>query len=330
MTINRKMRAIAVAGAAIAALTLSACTADGSGGEATPTFTGTTGPITIGFSPMNQQAPALIGLAQGVQGMVEAGGDKFLLADPNNDPATQASQIEAWITNGQIQGWWSLAASAPSLTSVIKLAQSKGIVGVVNGVPEDYSLSGMQRGISFSMIDYAKVGGNVGDDMVSCLASRGKGSTGEVIFVTNPAGQVGNDEQIAAFKETVGSKATIVAEVAGEANAATSQAAVASALQAHPNAIGVFGWNDEATTGAVQAIKAAGLNPNNMCVVGGGGGDNALAGVADGSIYGVAALDFGADLAQTVAQIKTMAADPNALGVQLITPVKNAVTTVNP
>ena len=328
MTIKRSMRTIAVAGAAVVALSLSACSADGSG--STPTFTGTTGSITVGFSPMNQQAPALIGLAKGVQAALEAQGDKFLLADPNNDAATQASQITAWITNKQIQGWWSLAASAPALTSVIKLAQQNGIVGVVNGVPSDYSLSGMQPGISFSEIDYSKVGGNVGNDMLACLASRGKGSSGQVIFVTNPAGQVGNDEQIAAFKQTVGSNVTIVAEVAGEANAATSQAAVASALQAHPDAIGVFGWNDEATTGAVQAIKAAGMNPNNMCVVGGGGGDTALAAVADGSIYGVAALDFDADLAQTIKQITTMAANPNALGIQLITPVKNSVTTVNP
>lgn len=325
---KRSMRGIAVAGVAIAALALTACSSGGS--TPTPTFTGTTGPITVGFSPMNQQAPALIGLGKGVEGMLAAQGDKFLLADPNNDAATQASQITAWITNKQIQGWWSLAVSAPSLTSVIKLAQQNGVVGVVNGVPADYSLEGMQPGISFSMIDYAKVGGNVGDDMKACLATRGKGSSNELIFVTNPAGQVGNDEQIAAFKDAVGSSATIVAEVAGEANAATSQAAVASALQAHPKAIGVFGWNDEATSGAIQAIKAAGMNPNNMCVVGGGGGDPALAAVKDGSQYGVAALDFGADLAQTLQQIKTMAAAPSALGVQLTTPVKNAVTTVNP
>lgn len=330
MTITRNLRTIAVAGAAVAALTLTACSSGGDTPEPTPTHTGTTGPITIGFSPMNQQAEALIGLAHGVQAVVEGMGDSFLLADPNNDPATQASQIEAWITNGQVQGWWSLAASAPSLTSVIQLAQEKGVVGVVNGVPEDYSLEGMQPGISFAMIDYGAVGTNVSEDMLACLESRGAGSTNELIFVTSPAGQVGADEQIAAFKDAIGSNATIVAEVAGEANQATSQAAVATALQAHPDAIGIFGWNDEATLGGVQALVAAGKDPMDYCVVGGGGGEPAVAAVDEGTMYGVAALDFEADLMQTINKIVAMAADPSALGEQLITPVKNVVTTVNP
>lgn len=331
MTITkRSKRMLAVAGVAIAALTLSACSPD-STATPSPQFTGTTGPITIGFSPMNQQAEALIGLAHGVQAMAESQGNKVVIADPNNDPATQASQITAWISNKQVQAFWSLAASAPALTSVLKLAQSSGVVALVNGVPKDYGFDGLQAGISFAVIDYSALGTNVGKDLSACIASRGANSSKELIFVTSPAGQVGADDQIAALKKAIAdSGATIVTEVAGEANQATSQAAVSSALQAHPNAIGVFGWNDEATLGAVQAVKAAGKNPNNMCIAGAGGGDPALAAVTDGSIYGVAALDFAADMAQNLAQITKMAANPSAVGVQLTTPVKNSVTTVNP
>lgn len=324
---NKNSRvAASIAGLAVAALSLTACSG---GATPEPTFTGTTGQITIGFSPMNQQAPALIGLAHGVEAVVTGGGDKFLLADPNNDPATQASQITAWITNKQIQGWWSLAASATSLTSVVKLAMENGVVGVVNGVPADYGFDGPQRGIAFSNIPYGKFGAAIGDGMAQCLASRGAGKSGEIIYVTSPAGQVGNDEQLAAIKDKIGSAGTIVAEVAGEANQATSQSVVASALQAHPNAIGILGLNDEATNGAVQAVKAAGMDPKAMCIVGGGGSEASLALVKSGEMYSVAALDFGGDLMQTIAKIKSMAANPNEIGGILETPFNNVVTEVN-
>ena len=55
---------------------------------------------------------------------------------------------------------------------------------------------------------------------------------------------------------------------------------------------------------------------------GAGGGPQALAAVTAKKLYAVIALDFGADIAQNIGELKRLIADPNALGKQLTTPVK--------
>lgn len=306
----------AVAAASAIALVAGAATATASSATAAS-------PITLGFSPISLQIPAMTGIWGGFQGYAGSKGVKTVIADPNFDGATQAQQITAWATNHQVAGFWAITQSPTALTAALKAASAAGVVGVVNGMPSDYGLKGMQKGITFDVIDYAKLGTGVGTLMGKCLAARFKKS-GQVIYVTSPAGAPGNAQQETAFKAAMAKYAPqykIVASVPGNGDIATSQTNVASALQAHPNAAAVIGLSDEAALGGAAALKAAGYNASSTCVVGAGGGDQALAAVKSGTLYGDAALDFGADLSQTIDKLIAMAKKPSALGTQMTTPV---------
>lgn len=279
----------------------------------------------VAFSPMSNQIPALIGMFHGFEGFGASQGLKVIQApDANFDPATQKKNLEALIKNGQIKGWWSLAAGAPvTLRSTLLLAQQRSVVAVVNGVPSDYGFNGLQRGITFAAIDYATMGTKLGEGLGKCLKAKGT-TTGEMILGANAPGAIGKKEQEAAFAAALkkyAPKVKIVQTLALSGDTAKWQSSVRTAIQAHPKAVAFNGWTDEATLGGLNAFKAAGKTKN-LCIVGGGGNDEVLAAQKAGTVYAVAKLDFEGDLVQTVLTLKAMIANPNAVGKQLSVPVK--------
>jgi ABC-type sugar transport system substrate-binding protein len=282
---------------------------------------------TVAFSPMSNQIPALIGMFHGFQGFGASQGLNVIQApDANFDPATQKKNLEALIKNGQIKGWWSLAAGAPSvLRSTLLMAQKRSVVAIVNGTPADYGFTGKQRGITFSAIDYATLGGKLGAGLAKCLVAK-KEASAEIILGANPAGTVGKKQMEAAFAAALkkgAPKVKIVATVGVGGDTAKWQTSIRTALQAHPKAVGFNGWSDEATLGAINAFKSAGkLKPKTTCLVGGGGNDEVLAQQKAGTVYTVAKLDFEGDLVQSVLTLKSMVANPNAYGKLLSVPVK--------
>ncbi|MFM6977516.1 MAG: sugar ABC transporter substrate-binding protein [Micrococcales bacterium] len=280
---------------------------------------------TVAFSPMSNQIPALIGMFHGFQGFGASQGLNVIQApDANFDPATQKKNLETLIKNGQIKGWWSLAAGAPSvLRSTLLLAQQRSVVAIVNGTPADYGFNGAQRGITFSAIDYATMGTKLGEGLGKCLVAK-KTTTGEMILGANPAGTVGKKEMEAAFAaalKKIAPKVKIVQTVGVGGDTAKWQTSIRTAIQAHPKAIAFNGWSDEATLGALNAFKSANKTKN-LCMVGGGGNDEVLAAQKAGTIWSVAKLDFEGDLVQSVLTLKAMVANPNAMGKLLSVPVK--------
>jgi ABC-type sugar transport system substrate-binding protein len=281
-------------------------------------------PVTLGFSPISLQIPAMNGIWGGFQGYSKgAYNANTVIADPNFDGATQNQQITAWVTNKQVNGFWAITTSPAALTSSLKLAIEKGVVGVVNGVPADYGFTGMQKGISFAVIPYKSSGTRIGTAMAQCMVKRTQG-TGQVIYVQGKSGTPGDPVAFAAFKSAmhkIAPKVKVVATVAGEGDLATAQNVTSSALQAHPKAVGVVGFSDEATMGGAAALKAKGVKANKTCVVGSGGGDQAVAAVKSGSLYAIVKFDFEGDLKQSVDTLIKMAKSPSTLGFQLKTPI---------
>lgn len=324
MNIKKSSRIVG-AGAIIAvAALLSACSSGGATSTPSASSTANSKHITIGFSPLNQTAAALIGLAKGVQGYGASTGDKVLIADPANSAATQVQQIKSWIENGQVQGVWSLAISQPSMKQIITLAQQKHVVLVLNGSASDYGYSEPQPGISFSTIDYKVFGGDLGSAAAACSNARFGGKA--KLIINNPmVGESGASETKAAFLAALKKAdpgATVVSNVQGDGTRLTGQTLVSTALQANPDANMTFTQDDDSTLGAMDAFKTAGKDLSKVCIMGGGGGDDTLAQVKAGNIYGIAALQFNADLTQTVDILNKMAQDPSKVGVAHSTPVK--------
>lgn len=279
--------------------------------------------VTIGFSPFNQSATALVELGKNAKAYAESQGANFRIADPNNSATTQVQQTTAWIQNGQIEALWLFPNSTSAMRQVIKLAQQKGVVVVGNGGPKDYGYSGPQPGVSFSTLDYGAYGAGVADTVADCADAR-LGGSGKAILTTAAPGQPGVADIVSGFKQELAKKAPnvqIVSEVNPRGNRQTAQQVVSSALQAHPDATILAGIDDAGVLGGMSAFKSADRDVTKSCLAGAGGGPETVKEVKSRQIYATVALDFESDLKQTIDLLLKMARDPKAVGVVHTTPL---------
>jgi ABC-type sugar transport system substrate-binding protein len=282
--------------------------------------------ITIGFSPYNQSAQALVGLAKGVKAAAAAGGASTLIADPNNDPNKQAQQIKSWIELGQVQAVWALALDPTALKSLIPLAKSKHVGLVLTGTPTDYGQSATAPGLDYSIIDYTGFGKAIGTAAGQCANAK-LGGNGKFLYLANPAGSTGKkaeDAAIAAALKATSPNSTIVSTISNQNDRLKSQQGTLTAVQGNQKINGAMGVIDEGTLGPMTAFKQLG-RLSKTCVVGAGGSDEALAAVKAGNLYGDVAIQFGADLAQNVAAELAFAKNPTMAGKQLYTPFKTVL-----
>jgi ABC-type sugar transport system substrate-binding protein len=84
-------------------------------------------------------------------------------------------------------------------------------------------------------------------------------------------GRLGNpslDDRVKGFKETLGSKGTVVAEPATDCDQTKGLNAAQDLLTAHPDVVAIYGACGPPIIGALQAIKAAGKKPGQIVVIG--------------------------------------------------------------
>jgi ABC-type sugar transport system substrate-binding protein len=311
----------------LAALTAGslALTACGSGGTQPATGAAAGGGAdnakTIVFSPLALKIPAMKGLSEGVKGYGSGKGYTVLVQDPNLDPQKQLTDLKSVIESGRAGGAWVIAVQPAALSGLVKTAQEKKVPLVLNGVPEDYGLSGLQPGLTFAKIDYTAQGKAIGESLGKCVNEK-LGGTAKVILTVSAAGTAGKAEvekaQLDALKAAAPGAEIVTEVVVGER--AKAQTDIGNALQGNPGANAVIGNNDEGALGAVGAFAAAGKEL--PCITETGGNDEVLKAVKDGKIYASVALQFEADMVQSFDSLTAMMANPTAQGQQLATPQK--------
>lgn len=275
---------------------------------------------TLVFSPLGLQIPAMQQLSEGVQAYAQSQGYEVVVQDPALDPQKQITDLTSVIESGRADAVWAIMVQPSSASALVQEAQDAGIPMVVNGVPSDYGLDGLVPGISFATIDYAALGQAAGQALGECINENLDGEA-QVIFQQSSPGTAGKEDIESAAQQALSDTApgaeivtTLVADERSQA-----QTEVGAALQGNPGVDAVFGNNDEGSLGAVGAFAAAGRDL--PCIVdGGGGNDEALAAVESGDMYAVVALQFADDMMQSVDTLSAMLEDPEAEGLQLITP----------
>jgi ribose transport system substrate-binding protein len=276
---------------------------------------------TLVFSPLGLKIPAMQGLAQGVQQYAPTKGLEVSVQDPNLDPQKQATDLQTVIESGKTDAAWVIAVAPAALSAVVQAAQDKGVVMLLNGVPEDYGLSGMQPGLTFENIQYDEQGKAIGEELGNCINEKLDGKA-QVIFEENAPGIAGKEEiemaAMAALAATAPDAHIVTSIVASER--AQVQTDIGSALQGNPDVAAVLANNDEGALGAVGGFAAAGKELT--CITEAGGNDEVLAAVKAGTIYASVALQFQDAMVQDVDHITTMLGDPTADGVQISVPQK--------
>jgi ABC-type sugar transport system substrate-binding protein len=231
------------------------------------------------------------------------------------------TDLKSVIETGAASGAWVIAVQPPALTDLVQTALDEDVPLILNGVPADYGLDGLEPGVSFSTIDYEAVGTAMGEAVGQCINERLDGQA-EVLFQTSSPGTAGKEEQDAAAKKALAAAAPdaeIVSEIV-VSDRAKAQTDVGSALQGNPNITAVFGGNDEGALGAVGAFDAAGKEL--PCLTENGGNEEVLGLVEEGRIYASVALQFEADMTQSFDTLVAMIEDPEMEGQQLTVPIE--------
>jgi simple sugar transport system substrate-binding protein len=102
-------------------------------------------------------------------------------------------------------------------------------------------------------------------------------------------GRVGNpslDDRVKGLKETLGSKATVVAEPATDCDQTKGLNAAQDMLTAHPDLTAIYGACGPPITGALQAVKGVGKKPGAIVVVGFDASPDELKAIAAGEQAG--------------------------------------------
>jgi ABC-type sugar transport system substrate-binding protein len=282
---------------------------------------GSTSSKSLVFSPLGLKIPAMQGLAEGVKQYGPSQGYDVTIQDPNLDPQKQVTELQSVIESGKVDAAWVIAVQPGALSGLVKTAQEKGVVMLLNGVPEDYGLSGPQPGLTFENIQYDEQGKAIGEELGNCINEK-LGGTAQVIFEENAPGTAGKAELEAAAKEALvatAPDAKIITSIVAN-DRAQVQTDIGSALQGNPDVTAVLGNNDEGALGALGAFAAAGKDL--ACVTEAGGNDEVLAAVKAGKIYASVALQFQDAMVQDVDHITTMLKDPTADGEQISVPQK--------
>lgn len=321
---SRSMTKVALAAAATGSLLLlSACGGDTqpAAGDDSGSGSGSSDNKNIVFSPIGLQIPAMQQLSEGVKGYGSSKGYTVTVQDPSLDPQKQATDLTSVISSGSVGGAWVISVAPQAIGPVVKTALDKGVAMLLNGVPEDYGLSGMQKGITFDKIDYDALGKAMGEELGNCINEKLDGKA-QVLFQKDAPGTAGK-EDIEKAAETALKATAPDAEIVAEqilSDRETAQTDVGNALQGNPDLNAVFGGNDEGALGALGAFAAAGKEL--PCLTENGGNDEVLQAVKDGKIYASAALQFADDMTQSFDELAKLMADPTQEGQQIAVPMK--------
>ncbi|GAA2165821.1 ABC-type sugar transport system substrate-binding protein [Humibacillus xanthopallidus] len=276
---------------------------------------------TIVFSPLALKIPAMKGLSEGVTAYGKSKGYEVLVQDPDLNPQKQVTDLQSVIESGRAAGAWVIAVQPSSLKQLVTDAQAKKVPLILNGVPADYGMAGLEPLVSFSTIDYAAQGKALGEELGNCVNEK-LGGKASVLFTESGPGTAGKAELEGAAKTALAAtapNAKIVATVVVK-DRQGMQTDTGAVLQGNPDITAVMGQNDEGALGALGAFAAAGKEL--PCVTEAGGNDEVLAAVKSGKIYAVVALQFAQDMVQSFDTLTAMIADPTKTGVQLTVPQK--------
>jgi len=236
------------------------------------------GDTTIGFAISSFDNDFFVTLSDGAEAAAGDAGVELIVSDAGGDAATQASQVEDFITQE---------------VDVILLnpVDSDAIVASVEAANE--------AGIPVITVDRGATGGEVVSHIASDNVAGGTeageflfeqiGGEGTVLELEGIPGTSAARDRGAGFQEALDAASGIERLAKQTANFARDEGLTVAQnlLQAHPDANGLFAHNDDMALGAVEAAAAAGRD--DLVIVGFDAAPDALQAIKDGTMAGTIA-----------------------------------------
>ncbi len=233
--------------------------------------------VTIGFAISSFDNDFFVSLKDGVEKAAAAAGATVTISDAGGDAATQASQVEDFITQG-VDLIMVNPVDSDAIVPSVEAANAAGIPVIA----VDRGASGGEVA-SFVASDNVLGGTMAGEYLFELMGGAGEVLELQGIIGTSAAQARGEGFQIA-LDEAAG--VTRVAQQTANFARDEGLTVTENLLQANPDAAGLFAHNDDMALGAVEAAAAAGRD---LIIVGFDAAPDALQAVADGTMAGTIA-----------------------------------------
>ncbi len=234
---------------------------------------------TIAFVPVTFGIPLTAAWKNAIETEAKALGMKFVVRDPNMDPAAMTQAISSLIAERPDV----LVVHNPNvqlLAKLLKKAEKAGIYVIQINMASNY------RGSAYVGADWYKMGQQIAEDICR-ECGQGSGKSGKVALVQGPTTSAPSLEQVqgamSVFKKHPEIK--IVSNQAANWDGKQAHDVTAIVLKQYPDLCATYGMWGVMQLGAGQALRESGLLDKVLVYASGGGNqiicDNIEAGIID-------------------------------------------------
>lgn len=212
----------------------------------------------IGFSAFSMAQEWHQNIGAGAQQRADELGIELVVADSNSDTSTQIDAIQNFIVQG-VDAIVISPVDSSALSPVVQEALDAGIQVIC----ESTSVNGCATTVSISNYE---LGESIGAAYAAYAAEEG---VEPKILILGYQSLENCRQRVEGFKaglDSSGISYEILTEVDGGFREVSLTAAT-DAFTAHPDINCIFGINDDSTLGAVAAVRAAGLNEDEICAI---------------------------------------------------------------
>ncbi|MGE5614850.1 MAG: sugar ABC transporter substrate-binding protein [Bacillota bacterium] len=231
---------------------------------------------TIAIIVKNSTNPYMVGCLNGVKKAAEdMGFEAVLMAPSTNDSVEEQVKIMEDLIQKGVDGFVLVPVDTNGIMPGVRKAMEKNIPIATIGTPaavETFLRTG---------VDYTETGRIIAKAVAEKINGKG-----DVIIIEGPPGAQNAIERLNGIKESLAQYPDIKIVASQTANFKRTEGmqVTENLLQKHKNVSAIIAMNDESAIGAIQAIKAAGLE--GKVVVGGfDGNQDGSAAIKDGSLY---------------------------------------------
>lgn len=231
---------------------------------------------TIACIVKNSTNPYMVGCLNGVKkAAADMGFEAVLMAPATNDSVEEQVKIMEDLIQKGVDGFVLVPVDTNGIMPGVRKAMEKNIPVATIGTPAAVDTF-LRTGV-----DYTETGRVIAKSVAEKI-----GGKGEVIVLEGPPGAQNAQERLAGIQEALAAypDIKIVASQTGNFKRTEGMQVAENLLQKYKEVSAVIGCNDEMAIGAVQAIKAAGLE-GKVVVAGFDGNQDGSAAIKDGSLY---------------------------------------------
>lgn len=231
---------------------------------------------TIACIVKNSTNPYMVGCLNGVEKAAkDMGFEAILMAPATNDSVEEQVKIMEDLIQKGVDGFVLVPVDTNGIMPGVRKAMEQNIPVATIGTPAAVDTF-LRTGV-----DYTETG-----RLVARAVAEKIGGEGEIIVLEGPPGAQNAQERLAGIQEALAEYPgiTIVASQTANFKRTEGMQVTENLLQKFKNVSGIIACNDESAIGAIQAVKAAGLD--GKVIVGGfDGNQDGSASIQNGEMY---------------------------------------------